>query len=80
MSPLWIIPALVLPIGGLAIAVLIRHTAAETRALVTEIDRLGEIAVAAAVVWDGLAETRSLLARRSAPEPVRAAGMATTSH
>jgi hypothetical protein len=56
MSPIWMIPALVLPIGGIIIGVLLRQTAAATRELVVEIERLGEIAVGAAIVWDGFLE------------------------
>jgi hypothetical protein len=59
MSPIWIIPALVLPTGGIAVAALLRQTAAAARALAVEVDRLGEIAVAAAVAWDGVVDARA---------------------
>lgn len=64
MSPIWMIPVLVAPIGALFVAALARQTAAATRELVDEVDRLGEIAVAGAIVWDGLQETGQALRER----------------
>lgn len=59
MSPIWMVPVLVLALGGIAVAVAVRHLAESARELTREVDRLGEIAVAAAVVWDEARRART---------------------
>lgn len=62
MSPIWIVPALVVTIGGTAVALLLRNTVEATVDLIEEVDRLGEIAVAGANLWDEVSRAAATVA------------------
>lgn len=63
MSPYWMVPVLVLTLGGVTIAFAVRQACDALRDLGREVDRLGEIAVAAAMVGDEARRTPALLRR-----------------
>lgn len=66
MSPIWMIPVIVLPLGGIAVALAAKQAAEAVRDLVREADRLGEVAVAVVGTFEEVGRTGAIL--RSRPQ------------
>jgi cytochrome c-type biogenesis protein CcmH/NrfF len=64
MSPLWLLPGLVLLVGGAAVIALLRSAAEEARLLTAELGRQREVGDAARTLADELRTTRGQVRRR----------------
>jgi hypothetical protein len=58
MSPLWIVPTVVIGVGAIALTALLRGAGEEARALTQEVARFGELHVALSKVRAEVARTR----------------------
>jgi cytochrome c-type biogenesis protein CcmH/NrfF len=61
MDVLWVVPVLVLVFGAIAIVALVRGTADESRALMAEVSRFGELHIALARVNQELVRSRTIV-------------------
>ena len=64
MSPVWAVPVLLVAIGGVALAALLRGTAETARELAAEVARFGELHASLHRVHHELQQGRSTLRRR----------------